>query len=198
MTKYLSTAAAEDFLYLTGMSHTFGIIPRTIYLERMTVLSQIGHPSDVITSFAKNIIGLHDWHVDNDEWGHDPSELVEGNENVVSVGPSTRYDDHDDYIYFVGDAGELKGWHFRPGDADYFPSVPHGHRDKRKLDAYLGWIYKGSKQTGRLQRRSIIELWNVEKFRHEATEAIKYYLTNHPHYKGWRVSDPLILPRRRK
>lgn len=200
MTKYLSRVAAHDFLALTETSRTFGIIPRTIYLERMTVLSRIGHPGDVITSFAQGIIGLNDWHVDNDEWGHDRSELVEGNEDVVSLEPSTRYDDHDDYIHFVGNAGELKNWHFRTVDPDYFPSVPHGHwenREKPKLDAYLGWVYEGSKQTDRLKRKSIVDLWNNEKFRNMATEAIKYYLINHPHYKGWRVPNPRRLPRRR-
>ncbi|WP_315922294.1 hypothetical protein [Mesorhizobium sp. SP-1A] len=201
MVGYLTTAAAEDFLFLTGTSLKFGIIQKTIYLERMSVLSQIGQPNDVATSFAQEIMTKNNWHVNDDEWGHDASELVQGNENAVSVEPSTRYDDHDDYNHFVGDAGELKNWHFRTIDPDYFPSVPHGHwenRDKPKLDAYLGWVYEGSKQTGRLKRKSIVDLWNNEKFRKMAAEAIKYYLTNHPHYKGWRVADPLRLPRRRK
>lgn len=180
------------------MSLKLGIIQRTIYLERMSVLSQIGQPNDVATSFAQGFIRENDWHVADDEWGQDPIVLVKGNENVVSGEPSILYDDHDDYIHFVGGAGELKDWHFRPGDADFFPSVPHGHRDREKLDAYLGWTYEGSKQTGRLARSSIIELWNIEKFRHQATAAIEYYLTNHPHYNGWRVHDPRILPRRRK
>ena len=200
MTRYLSTAAAHDFLVLTETSHKFGIVQRTIYMERMSVLSQIGHPEDAATSFAQWVMRKNDWHVDDDEWSHDLSELLEENEDVVSLEPSTRCDDHDDYIHFVGDAGELKNWHFRTVDPDYFPSVPHGHwenREKPKLDAYLGWVYKGSKQTCRLKRKSIVELWNNEKFRKMATEAIVYYLTNHPHYKGWRVPNPRRLPRRR-
>lgn len=198
MTRFLSTEAAQDFLFLTGMSLKFDLIQRTIYLERMSVLSQIGHPDDAATAFAQEVVRQNDWHID-DEWGHGPSELVEEDEKGDLVERSIGHDDHGD-IHFMTDAGGLKNWFFRPGDPDYFPSVPHGHwenRDKRKLDAYLGWIYQGSKQTDRLKRKSIIALWNDENFRNVATVAIEYYLTNHPHYNGWRVANPRRLPRRR-
>ena len=199
MTGYLTTEAAGDFLYLTETSLKFGIIQRTIYLERMSVLSMLGQPNDVATSFAQGVMSENYWHADDDEWGHDPSELVD--KGVISVGPATLYDEDGDYIHFMTDTDGLKNWFFRRVDPDYFPSVPHGHwrnLSKRKLDAYLGWIYQGSKQIDRLKRNSIIALWNNEKFRKVAIEAVNYYLTTHPQYKGWRVPDPRILPRRRK
>lgn len=198
VTRYLSPAAAHDFLVLTETSHKFGIVQRTIYLERLSVLSQIGNPQDAATSFALSVIGQQEWPVHEDQWGHAPNGLLEENEEVAVS--SIVGDTHNNDISFMTTAGGLKNWFFRPGDPDYFPSVPHGHwenRDKPKLDAYLGWVYEGSKQTDRLKRKSIVALWNDENFRAVAGAAIEYYLTNYPHYRGWRVSNPRRLPRRR-
>lgn len=89
-------------------------------------------------------------------------------------------------------------WVFHQYDADPFPSVPHGHKnDERaiKLHAYQGWIYKGTKQIDRLSRRSIINLWNDDKFRIMASSSIERFITNNPRHK-WEVRFPLRLPRR--
>lgn len=199
MINYLLTEAADDFLELTFVSRNFGIIGRTIFLERMSVLSRIGHPNDAATSYAQSILQRNDWPVHDDEWGHDPSEMVEEKEEGPAFDPSVRHD-NDGFIYFWTSAGGLKNWFFRPGDPDFFPSIPHGHwenRDAPKLDSYLGWVYNGSKQCDRIKRKSIVALWNDEAFRDIAAKAIDYYLTHHPHYNGWRVADPRRLPRRR-
>lgn len=117
-------------------------------------------------------------------------------------GFTERGDDEDDVlIYFrAGGRTGLTAWQFHPYDPDFFPSVPHGHhlqKAKMKLDAYLGWIYQRSNQVGREPRWKIIELWNDQQFRVVAADALNYYLTNHPTYRGWRVVNPRKLPRRR-
>jgi len=66
------------------------------------------------------------------------------------------------YRFFSGVRG-LKEWVFHQYDPDFHPSVPHGHfqrRNQPKLDPYLGWVYRGSKQIDRKPRQAIIDLWN--------------------------------------
>jgi hypothetical protein len=88
---------------------------------------------------------------------------------------------------------------FHRYDDDFFPSVPHGHRKdaRRKLDAYLGWVYSGSAQQSREPRWKIVALWNEAAFRDLARASIHYFVERHPAYVGWRVRNPLRLPRRR-
>jgi hypothetical protein len=110
-----------------------------------------------------------------------------------------RGDDEDIYLFFIpsGITG-LTSWQFHPFDDDFFPSIPHGHNRKNdgiKLDPYLGWIYRGSRQTAREERRKIVALWNDDGFRRAALLAIDYYLNHHPTFTGWRVSNPRRLPR---
>jgi hypothetical protein len=103
-------------------------------------------------------------------------------------------------IQLIAKVNGFSAWHFNQYDPDFFPSVPHGHfneREARKLDAYLGWIYEGTKQVDREKRRLIIELWNNEEFRRFAATAIDYYLDHHSSYKVWRVSNPRKLPLKR-
>jgi hypothetical protein len=111
------------------------------------------------------------------------------------------YDDGHPMLQFTpGALTGLTQWVFHQSDPDYFPSVPHGHyqgKKQPKLDAYLGWIYDGSRQTGREPRAKIIALWNDQKFRDFARTAINFYIASFPSYRGWRVPDPRVLPRRR-
>lgn len=199
MANHLSADATNDFLDLTVASRNFGIIDRTIFFERMFVLSMIGDPTDAATAYAHGVVRRNEWPSPEDEWGHMSDHGTEEKEEGDAF-ESRWHHDEDGYVYFMKNAGELRNWFFRPGDPDFFPSIPHGHwenRDFPKLDAYLGWLYNGSKQDGRLKRKSIIALWNDQRFRDVAASAIDYYLTNHPHYNGWRVLNPRRLPRMR-
>lgn len=88
---------------------------------------------------------------------------------------------------------------FHKYDADFHPSIPHGHfkgGNQPKLDPYLGWVYRGAKQIQREPRNSIVALWNEADFREFALGAIAYYMGAFPNYR-WRVPNPRRLPRRR-
>lgn len=108
--------------------------------------------------------------------------------------------DENSSLLLIAKVNGFSSWHFHQYDPDFSPSVPHGHwkeMETRKLDAYLGWIYEGTRQVSREKRSLIIDLWNNEEFRCFAATAIDYYLDHHPSYKRWRVSNPKKLPVRR-
>jgi hypothetical protein len=93
----------------------------------------------------------------------------------------------------------MSEWVCHKGDADPFPSVPHGHHVKRrprKLDVYRGWIFDNGVSAGRLRRDHIVNLWNDGSFRSFAREALQHFIRANPKYQ-FPVRDPLRLPRRR-
>jgi hypothetical protein len=108
--------------------------------------------------------------------------------------------DEDNQLLLIAKINSLRAWHLNHYDPDFFPSVPHGHwneKETRRLDAYLGWQYEGTRQVG-LEKRSVItDLLNNDEFRLFARTAIDYYLEHHPSYKGWRVLNPMKLPVKR-
>jgi hypothetical protein len=99
----------------------------------------------------------------------------------------------------VKDVSGLSHWVFNQYDPDFFPSIPHGQQktSKRKLDAYLGWIYLNSAQVGREPRKLITALWNNDLFRVFALRSIHWYMAAYPRFI-WRVQQPLKIPRKRK
>lgn len=101
--------------------------------------------------------------------------------------------------------GLERSWKFHKGDADPYPSIPHGHEEvkgKIKLDAYRGWVYgESGKRYGRESRRAIVKLWNNGKFRSFSLEALQHALAVDPllarrlrDERG--ILDPLRLPRK--
>lgn len=204
MTNFLFREAAQDYFFLTLRSFDYGIIGTSVFLERLAVLSSVGDQADGATVFANEILQDHDWQKDYTDWSDDWPEQEKSEVNDKSGERSEEGqsdDDPDDLMLHLIIAVEGNDWLFHPFDDDWFPSIPHGHkpsgRRTDKLDPYLGWVYDKSKQSGRLKRKSIISLWNDERFRKTASCAIDYYLNEHRHYRGWRVSNPRRLPRRR-
>lgn len=204
MLHYLSEEAVQDFFELTIMSLEHGIIGKTIYLERLARLADIGRSDDEAVKIAKEILARFEWPFDIGGDGYSGGD-GERERNLSKGSPPGDEDNQDDKptLHFMTNIGG-DNWIFHPGDDDFFPSVPHGHNDHKKtqnnikLDPYLGWKYKKSTQCGRISRKEIISLWNEKRFRGMASTAIDYYLAHHPHYSGWRVHDPRLLPRRRK
>lgn len=201
MVDYISREAARDFLKIQLISHHQAHIGTTVFLDRLATLVWMSEPECGAVAFAREILSLNEWTCcfdpDNQDGGADGA--LEGPKNKVGYNEEEDEEEDDDFIIqlitIVGDTG----WIFHPGDDDFFPSIPHGHdtRDnKRKLDPYLGWIYRGSAQHRRLPRKDIVALWNNDKFRYMASVAIDYYLKTHPHYTGWRVPYPRQLPRK--
>lgn len=74
---------------------------------------------------------------------------------------------------------ELKEWEFHKGDADPYPSIPHGHKicdSSIKLDVYLGCVYKKNRSDEIISRENIIQLWNDDKFRKFAIESVEHFV----------------------
>lgn len=200
--KRLTRRAAKTYLEVTRMSFLYGLIGWAQLLDRLKVLVSITLPGDPCHKQAARVL-VFEKIGEGDTWAGDDIELPTGGTSVLKA-QELDDDDEDDgplvIYFFPGPQTGLSEWEFHQYDDDYFPSVPHGHfkgADQPKLDPYLGWIYRRSQQVDRVHRKKIVALWNDDKFRLLASSAIRYYLEHHPHYSGWRVTDPLALPRRR-
>jgi hypothetical protein len=180
---YLKKESSELYFELSQIYFHAEKLSWTHYLDRMNALKNMCEPSDPIYKKADRILRAEEWNNEEDE-------------DEIQSGLSR---DRNDYFQFLSRKKGLNDWIFHQYDADFHPSIPHGHlkgKSQPKLDSYLGWVYKGSKQIKRLSRDLIIALWNDEEFRIFAHTAIKWYMGEFLSY-NWRVSSPLMLPRRR-
>lgn len=144
---------------------------------------------------------LDDNYDDNSNYDERPDSIDEKDAIKVEVirRRGTFEDENIIHFYPIGTGAEK--WEFHPFDDDYFPSIPHGHylgKKYPKLDPYLGFIYDKNHTQSKMDKKIICALWNNDDFRDMVRKSISYYLNFHPHYKGWRVSNPLRLPQKRK
>lgn len=206
--KYLTRDAARIYLEISQTCFMAGFISWSQLMQRLVALKALCSPTNPSGSFADRMLRLEEWE-STEEWdyeGESPSNTRLPNdhrsgqfESILDYIPDE--DDNEAFLYFfAGTNTGLSNWEFHQYDDDFFPSIPHGHwlgKKQPKLDPYEGWVYQGSKQVRREPRKNVIALWNDRQFRTFAKMAIQYYLAAHSHYKGWRVTDPLRLPRRR-
>ena len=200
--RYLTRKASKDYFSLSRLSYVCHFIGWTHFLDRLVVLKELTRPKDPIHIRARRILEIEEW-VQNTQWADElgdeiTSKSIKPIVQKASINENTKGGDV--ISFFIAGISGLQNWHFHQYDDDYFPSIPHGHWEGRKypkLDSYLGWVYEGSRQIKRERRSLILMLWNDEKFRIFAKTAIEYYLVHHPDYMGWRVSNPLNLPRKR-
>lgn len=198
--QYLNRPAARLFLALTKASYFGGLVSWTEALGRISALIKLCEPGSPEALEAQRVLQLSGWEEDGHWEGGESDEAMHASARSGRLQfPSSE--DEPNIIYFFPNAQTgMAEWEFHQADDDFFPSIPHGHHQGKKqpkLDPYQGWIYSGTKQVERARRQSIILLWNDYKFRKFASAAIDYYLSEHPHYTGWRVTDPRKLPRRR-
>jgi hypothetical protein len=210
--QFFTRDAAIDYAQLTSIAFHYEIIGTTHWLARIVALPQLAEPSlaadvrDFLVAHAGDFLSAEEWPME-DDWASTPNQEAsalpvqdeEGSqttgEGKGSVGRPNRP------IDYLTPVGALKDWTFHLADDDFFPSIPHGHwkaRPQPKLDAYLGWVYDRAVQQKRVKREDIVALWNEDKFRVFARQAIDYYLTHYPDYTGWSVLNPRRLPRRRR
>ena len=205
--QYLTRAAARLFLNSSKDAFFLGLISWSQLLDRLVALRGMCSPSNPSGIAADRILRVEEWQTD-DEWeyeGESPSNKRQGSDYQSSFESTLDYPSGEDedgaFLRFIaGTNTGLSNWEFHQYDDDFFPSVPHGHwngRHQPKLDPYQGWVYKGSKQQWREPRKNIVSLWNERQFREFALVAIDYYRTHYPNYDGWRVVNPMRLPRRR-
>ena len=210
MPDYLSSVAAEELLELIQDSYFGGLCSWSETTSRLAALSALcGSSKEKL--IAQRVLAMDDFSFE-DRWNDEPK--IEQDERRPGPGPDGPHqtqvslsrpdwlDEDEPAILQLIPATStgLADWEFHQVDADFFPSIPHGHwhgRNQPKLDAYTGWIYQGSQQTSREKRKKIVALWNDQKFRAFARAAIEYYLGEFPSYRGWRVKNPRRLPRRK-
>lgn len=101
----------------------------------------------------------------------------------------------------------LSKWVFTVGDADCYPSVPHGHLQKKtnswpKLNPYTGRVFSElheEDKARRLTRSEMQKLWNDVRFLDLCHKQISWYSEFAPNYKfadaknGWEGRH--VLPR---
>ena len=174
-------------------------------MDRLVALREMCSRNSPSGQTAARILQLEQWSSEI-KWPNE-AEVQEDRDDIprkpssVERRPGTTAEDNDEPPYFLFLPASITGlsaWEFHQYDDDYHPSIPHGHwqgHPKPKLDPYQGWVYSGSAQVRREPRYKIITLWNDARFRDFARTAIQYYMDHHPHYTGWRVSNPLRLPR---
>lgn len=180
-----------------------GLIGHDTFLARMYVLREMCRTGDLHWKYADRILRIEQWGEER-RWDATPihDEEIYSHDKDLTEGRILWSDhDRDDepiILEFIpAHATGLGAWEFHKGDADPFPSIPHAHHcsnDKRKLDAFLGFIYLRNAPDGRVSRESIVMLWNDKKFRLFAKEAIGYFFQPNPHWR-WRVPFPFRLPR---
>ena len=197
---YLSDEAAATYFEISRRSHVLQILSWDQLFARLIALTLMCRPTDLTLKHVQVLIQLEP-DAPREDW---PDVGQDGAAAKGSTNDEQSFQEGDDdvILHFIpgGNTG-LSDWAFHPLDVDFFPSVPHGHFENKpnpKLDAYLGWVYQGSRQIRREPRAHIVALWNDNKFRAMASTAIKFYLTTFPGYSGWRVANPRILPRRRR
>lgn len=193
----LTSQASAQLLSLIRVSYFFGLTGWIVTRDRLAALRDLSEPTDPVRRICVRTLEMDDSR-SHDHWEDEP--MVEEHGGVRS---SSEPDDPEDSLvsFRVRGIAGLDAWHFRVGDPDPLPSVPHGHwqnRPKPKLDPYLGWVYDGTSKVRRESRASIVQLWNDQKFRTFAAKAINLFIASNPHYGGWRVANPFRLPRRRQ
>lgn len=195
----LNSAATDIYLATSAVALTLGVLSWDQYLLRLRFLRENAEADSLQTAATHHLLGSEDVEAE-DEWPLGEPEQTNSDGGSSDAHDFLPKDDDTGLLYFQADGSTgLSQWSFHLGDADFFPSIPHGHTTsgkRKKLDAYRGWIYRDDKQDGREPRWKIVALWNDEKFRAFASTSIAYYVSRFPHY-GWRVSNPMRLPRRR-
>ena len=193
----LTAAAADIYLLTSGFALSIGTLSWDQYLLRLRFLRDNSEPGSLQGDATHQIL------VSEDSDGEEEWPLGGPEQSGTEPDPSDSQvskDAETELLHFcaAGSTG-LSQWLFHQADPDFFPSIPHGHwsaEKRKKLDAYRGWVYREDEQIDREPRWKIIALWNDEKFRAFAATAIGYYLSSFPRY-GWRVPNPMRLPRRR-
>jgi hypothetical protein len=85
----------------------------------------------------------------------------------------------------------LSKWVFTVGDADCYPSVPHGHFQKKtnswpKLNPYTGRVFSAPHEEDKARRLTKIDmqiLWNDEEFIDHCHKQIDWYSEFAPKYQ---------------
>jgi len=187
-------------LYYSLSSHVFSSMRAMSFEHYEARLRFLIDNTDPELRYA-NLLGEREDEEEDEEapeWplGERPAVLEDRRASEIRVIGAGRFP----MVQFMpgADTG-LTTWEFHIGDMDPYPSIPHGHEGKKKLDAYQGWVWRGDNRESREERWKIIALWNDNKFRDFAIRSIKNYRYVYQDWDGWPAGiAPLRLPRKRK
>ena len=191
----LTPEATRCFAFLCELSLAFEVIDYETYHERLAYLDDLlAHPlecPDEDQSSSRDS-GQTEVRGEEDCGPAHPEIVGRPTTGSGSVPPP-------DWVRFIPRG--LPEWEFHKGDPDPLPSVPHGHYKGKalpKLDPYLGWVCGAQrKQLDRLPKEQTRALWNDAQYRDFASAALTHFIRENPRWSGWRVGNPLRLPRRR-
>jgi hypothetical protein len=183
---YFIRKASKDYYLLSRKAYIAGLIGWAHLLDRAWLARELTRDRDPVHIQTSGLLmsaetAYSPFHIDAETDDLRESKLEISIEEDCVDGKA----DEENQLHLIAKVNGLRAWHFNQYDPDFFPSVPHGHwneKETRKLDAYLGWQYEGTRQVGLEKRSVIIDLWNTDEFRLFARTAIDYYLDHHPSY----------------
>lgn len=198
---YLDYNAADTYLTLALRSYDLRLIDRWGLEQRLACLKDMLDPNDPLHDRLEQQAGAQF----ETQWpAEDEGETFV---TLARVGSAKRQRTSASQVVpplvihlVVRSVVGMKRWVFHEYDEDPFPSVPHGHENGKKnpkCDPYTGRVYDSHRneiQRDRLARRTLVELWQHDKFREFALKSIIWYEEAHPFYT-FRVNHPRRLPR---
>ncbi|MBK9039004.1 MAG: hypothetical protein IPL83_07575 [Bdellovibrionales bacterium] len=194
MDSSLKEEAIITFVFVTDCEFSHGLISLADWTERDEVLEWLvdekntiqdprSNPSENQTSFEVRSV---------------PSD--DENQQMITLA---KTEDEPQFLEFLP-RGLKSPWLFTIGDADNYPSVPHGHLEHKcnpwpKLNPYTGRAFKSKdieEPKLRLVRKEMVHLWNDKNFCEHAHKQIAYYSAKFPHHNfPVRVNRIFRLPR---
>jgi hypothetical protein len=164
---------------LSDMSFSNGLIGYPEYIERLEVADWLDDSRNQIP----------DPRLSSDEKEETEESFEENSyrEDDHKQSDSNKSGNEDpDWLEFL----MLSEWMFTVGDADCYPSVPHGHYKSKtrawpKLNPYTGRAFSSAHNEDkgkRLDKKGMIKLWNSPKFIEHCREQVLWYSNFAPNY----------------
>ena len=171
----------SNIILLTELSYEIGLIGVAEYVERMKVADWLSEQN----------AGMRDPRREHDEEepARDRPESSEEQGSGGGGGSSGNEGSNSDsspYMQFLA----LNTWMFTVGDRDCYPSVPHGHFQRKtnkwpKLNPYIGRVFSGMHTEdirARLSRTEMKALWSDEDFVEHCRQQVLWYSHFAPSY----------------
>lgn len=168
----------EELIFLAELSYFRGIIGLVELNERVALARWLASPDDRARDPRRGL----DERLERQEAGQSDASGT-----TSSVEEPKEDDSADQWTHLV----VLNKWVFTIGDADCYPSVPHGHLQRKtnpwpKLNPYTGGVFVGPHQEDKNRRLSRVEmqmLWNDEEFLCFCHSQIDWYSRFAPQYR---------------
>jgi len=170
---------------LSDISFEIGLIGYPEYLERCNVADWLDDPNNLSDPRLSN--------TDHEETSTDEYHRDEYDEKFAGQSNVEKPEDNEPpYLeLFV-----MNQWMFTIGDADCYPSVPHGHfkskmRKWPKLNPYNGRVFSDIHQEStrkRLDKKKMKMLWKDSKFVLHCRKQILWYCESFPRYRFLRAT----------